>query len=65
MFGLGRMDVFPTDVWIKRIISELYFAGADVSLKEIQSFARDRWGDNAGIAQQYLFHYARLEKIGK
>jgi len=65
MMGLGRMDVFPTDVWIKRIISELYFSGADVPLKEIQSFARDKWGDNAGIAQQYLFHYARLEKIGK
>jgi len=65
MFGLGRMDVFPTDVWIKRIISELYFAGADVPLKEIQNFARDKWGGNAGIAQQYLFHYARLEKIGK
>ena len=64
MMGLGRMDVFPTDVWIKRIISELYFSGADVPLKEIQSFARDKWGDNAGIAQQYLFHYARLEKIG-
>jgi len=65
MMGLGRMDVFPTDVWIKRIISELYFEGKDTPLKDIQAFARDRWGNNAGIAQQYLFHYARLEKIGK
>jgi len=65
MMGLGRMDVFPTDVWIKRIISELYFEGKDTPLKDIQAFAGDRWGDNAGIAQQYLFHYARLKKIGK
>jgi len=65
LMGMGRTDVFPTDVWIKRIISELYFDGEEVPLKVIQDFARDKWGDNAGIAQQYLFHYARLEKIGK
>jgi len=64
LFGLGRMDVFPTDVWIKRIMGELYFGGADVPLKTIQEFAKDKWGDNSGIAQQYLFHYARLGKIG-
>jgi len=62
--GLNRMDVFPTDVWIRRIISHLYFDGADVSLKTIQDFAHDKWGENTGIAQQYLFHYARLNKIG-
>ena len=65
LFGLGRMDVFPTDVWIRRIISELYFGGETVPLKTIQEFAKDRWGENSGIAQQYLFHYARVNKIGK
>jgi len=64
LFGLGRMDAFPTDVWIRRVISELYFNGANIPLKTIQEFAKDKWGENSGIAQQYLFHYARLGKIG-
>lgn len=65
LMGMGRTDIFPTDVWIKRIMCELYFGGANVPLKTIQDFARDKWGENAGIAQQYLFHYARLNKIGR
>ena len=65
LMGLNRMDVFPADVWIRRIMSELYFGGLDVSPKVIHDFAQDKWGENSGIAQQYLFHYARLEKIGK
>jgi len=64
LFGLGRMDTFPTDIWIRRIMSELYFGGTNAPLKEIQEFAKDKWGENSGIAQQYLFHYARLNKVG-
>jgi len=64
LFGMGRTDVFPADVWIKRVISQLYYGGADIPLKELQTFAADKWGENAGLAQQYLFHYARLNKIG-
>ena len=65
LMGMSRMDVFPTDVWIRRIMSELYFGGVDISPKVIHEFAQDKWGAYSGIAQQYLFHYARLEKIGK
>jgi len=64
LFGMGRTDVFPADVWIKRVISHLYYNGHDIPLKELQAFAADKWGENAGLAQQYLFHYARLNKIG-
>lgn len=58
LFGLSRRDAFPVDVWIKRIMEEMYFEnGADK--KKIAAFARDRFGEYGGYAQQYLFYYAR------
>ena len=49
LFGFGRHDAFPIDVWIKRAI-EKYFPG---------EFEASRLGPYAGIAQQYLFYYER------
>lgn len=49
LFGFGRKDAFPVDVWIKRAI-EKYFPG---------EFDAARLGPYAGIAQQYLFYYER------
>ncbi len=49
LFGFGRHDAFPIDVWIKRAI-EKYFPG---------EFDASRLGPYAGIAQQYLFYYER------
>lgn len=64
MFSFGRCETFPTDVWVKRIMSELYFNGREVSVKEIHQKAEECFGDYAGYAQQYLFNYARQFKIG-
>jgi len=58
-----RYDVFPTDVWVKRVMEELYFK-READFKEIHRFAAERFGGYAGIAQQYLFYYARENKIG-
>ena len=60
--GIG-FDVFPTDVWVKRVMEELYFK-REASLNEIRRFALDYFGKYAGIAQQYLFYYAREHRIG-
>ena len=49
LFGFGRFDAFPIDVWIKRVI-EKYFS---------EGFSADDLGGYAGIAQQYLFYYER------
>ena len=57
-----RQDVFPTDVWVKRIMEELYIQG-DASSGEIHRFAASRFGRLSGFAQQYLFFYARGKKI--
>lgn len=63
LFSMKRHEVFPTDVWVKRIMQKLYLNGKDTSLKEIRAYAERRFGAYAGFAQQYLFHYARLNKI--
>ena len=48
LFGMYRTEAFPVDVWIKRVLAEYYPDGfPDFAKKE------------AGIAQQYLFHYIR------
>lgn len=59
LFGFGRYEYFPTDIWIKRIMQHFYFNGNETSIKDIHSFAFNKFGKNAGFAQQYLFHYAR------
>lgn len=58
-----KYDAFPTDVWVKRVMEELYLK-RESSFKEIQAFAREYFGDLAGFAQQYLFYYARENRIG-
>jgi N-glycosylase/DNA lyase len=63
LYSGTKIDVFPTDVWVKRVMEELYF-GREASLREIQNFAKHKFGEMSGIAQQYLFYYAREHKIG-
>ena len=63
LFTGTKYDVFPTDVWIKRVMEELYFK-REASIQEIQEFVEDYFGEYAGFAQQYLFYYARENKIG-
>ena len=51
LYGFGRIEAFPVDVWVKRIMAEMYPDG----LPEI-------FKGNEGIAQQYLFHWRRNSK---
>ncbi len=58
LFGLKYYDSFPIDVWMKRIMSELYgFEKNDVA--SMKSYAKKHFGKYSGFAQQYLFYYAR------
>lgn len=60
--GLDR-TAFPIDRWVKRVIEALYFKkGTDE--KTIRDFSLEYFGEFSGIAQQYLFYYAREKKIG-
>ena len=59
---LKRFDVFPIDVWVRRVMNELYIKNEDenkASKKEIMDLAYSKFGDLEGIAQQYLFYYRK------
>ena len=59
---LKRFDVFPIDVWVRRIMNELYIKNEDekkVSKNEIAKIAKEKFGNLEGIAQQYLFYWKR------
>ncbi|MGL4992478.1 MAG: DNA-3-methyladenine glycosylase family protein [Sarcina sp.] len=62
LFSMGKTSAFPVDVWVKRAM--MYFYGVqDVSLPKIRLFAREKFGDLSGFAQQYLFYYTRVHSI--
>lgn len=50
LYGCGRIDAFPVDVWVRRIMSEMYPEGLPECTRDIE-----------GIAQQYLFHWRRQQ----
>ena len=59
---LKRFDVFPIDVWVRRVMNDLYIHNPDegkVNKKEIEQLARAKFGKLEGIAQQYLFYWKR------
>lgn len=62
LFGYGKFESFPIDTWVKKIIGKLYFK-EEPSLKEIKEFVAGYFQEDRGIAQQYLFEYARRIKF--
>lgn len=52
LFAFARTGRAPVDVWIKRVIDEQY--------RGVNPF--DKYGDSAGIMQQYVFYYAQNKK---
>lgn len=65
LYGYNFKNAFPTDVWIKRIVSHLFFDGEDISLSKIREFGISEFGDYAGYVQLYLFHYGRKSGLMK
>ena len=62
LFSYGRQDVFPVDVWIKRVMEKLYLK-KESTIKEVFEYAEDYFGSYAGIIQQHLFHNIRKDLI--
>ena len=59
---LKRLEVFPIDVWVRRVMNDLYIQNEDetkVNKKQIEKIAKEKFGDLAGLAQQYLFYWRR------
>jgi N-glycosylase/DNA lyase len=74
LFALGRLEAFPVDVWVKRILLRYYAAHFDAAFvkksscqkgfgnsdyERLNSFGRTYFGKHAGYAQEYLYHYER------
>ncbi len=59
LFAGMRTEAFPVDVWVHRVLEELYFDHRPTE-KEISEFVLGHFGKMAGFAQQYLFYWRRI-----
>ncbi|MGA3290736.1 MAG: DNA glycosylase [Candidatus Bathyarchaeia archaeon] len=77
LFSLEKMEAFPVDVWVKRVILKHYAKQLPVQLvkrlsthdslsnseyEKLSAFGRSYFGDYAGYAQEYLYHYERTQR---
>jgi len=63
LFSCGCREAFPVDVWVNRAVPS-YYPEAGRNPRELRAFARRHFGELAGLAQQYIFHYERVMKQG-
>jgi N-glycosylase/DNA lyase len=61
LFAYGFPSAFPVDVWVMKALRRLYFPRRRANLPQLHRFAAGHFGPNAGYAQQYLFHYVRMQ----
>lgn len=59
LFGLGFPAAFPVDVWVMRVLRELYFPRRRPTPARLRAFSETHFGPYGGHAQQYLFHWRR------
>ena len=65
---LKRLEVFPIDVRVRRVMNKLYIHNLDetkVNKKQIQQLANEKFWEYAGLAQEYLFYWIRMQKSKK
>ena len=56
LFSMGKIDSFPIDVWVRKVMHQLYGI-EEKNVKVMAEFAAERFCPYGGIAQQYLFYY--------
>ena len=61
LFGFHRSDSFPVDTWIEKVYRE-DFKGSIKDRAKIAQYLADRFKENAGYYQQYLFYFKRLKE---
>jgi len=59
LYGLGKLDAPPTDIWIQRGVSKIFFRGREKSLEECREKLVEHYGKWAGLAQLYMFDWMR------
>jgi N-glycosylase/DNA lyase len=58
LFGAGRLEAFPVDVWILRSLAE-HYGLEGWKPEQVAQFGRSHFGPHAGLAQQFLFAWER------
>ncbi|NDB95376.1 MAG: hypothetical protein EBZ78_04365 [Verrucomicrobia bacterium] len=61
LYAYSRWDAFPIDVWVNRLVWELYFPGKrkPPRLSELELWSAKHFGSHRGLAQLFLFHWYR------
>ncbi|HUK84651.1 MAG TPA: DNA glycosylase [Candidatus Acidoferrum sp.] len=77
IFSLEKMEAFPVDVWVKRIVLNHYAdqlpepfvkklsshdSLTNGEYEKVSAFGRSYFGQYAGYAQEYLFHWERTQR---
>jgi N-glycosylase/DNA lyase len=63
LFAYERLQAFPIDVWIARVLKERYFPRKrKMTERHMREFSQSYFGPHGGYAQQYLFHHARTTR---
>lgn len=60
LYGAGKQSVVPVDTWINKAVDEYYPYMSNKNKTEKARELENMFGEYAGIAQAYLFHYMRL-----
>ena len=60
LFSMKKKEAFPVDTWIKKVMGEIYIDSQNI--KKIAEYAENKFGEYAGIAQQYLFYYEKYSQ---
>ncbi|MHB1452840.1 MAG: DNA-3-methyladenine glycosylase family protein [Saccharofermentanales bacterium] len=53
-----RKDICPVDTWVEKVIRSVYL-DENAKIRDVRKFTKDYFGDYAGYAQLWFFHYAR------
>lgn len=63
LFGLGHLEAFPIDTWIRQAVEQHY---PQLHADDYHAIADNfrEYVDHVGYAQEYLFHYMRNEELG-
>lgn len=59
LHGLGHLEAFPVDVWMKRVLEHYYFKGEEKTERYLSEWGRNKFGPWAGYAELYLYTFGR------
>ena len=62
LYGLGFEEAVPVDIWIQRVVTNMYFDNSKISKEKVEKMLKERYGRYAGLVHLYLYHYGRILK---